>query len=90
MKKYEEIYKYFDRVLFWDYDNIDIKKHSRFIIERIIEYGDFKDIENLQKLYTKRQIIETIKESRNISRKTANYWAIKYNLDERDIKCLRK
>ncbi|HAV92170.1 TPA: hypothetical protein DCW38_03200 [candidate division WOR-3 bacterium] len=89
-KKRESVYKYFDRVYFWDYINIKLDKHYKYIIARILDYGQWEDVRTLQKLYTKEQIIETIKTSRYLSKKTANYWAIKYKINKGEIECMKE
>lgn len=67
---------------FWDVNTkeLDTSKHSKYIIERLLELGDREATKWLQKSYSKDAIIETIKNSRNLSPKSRNYWEIIYNL----------
>ncbi len=77
--------------LFWDVslNSIDKSKHKDFVIERVLENGDSASLNELFKLYTEQEIIETIVNSRKITKKTANFWQIRLNIKE-PIKCLQK
>jgi len=63
---------------FWDTDptKIDAKKHKQYILERLLEIGDNKAANWLQKTFSKEDIIETIRKSRKISPKSANFWSL--------------
>jgi len=66
------------RKYFWDvsFDELEFKKHRRFIAERLLNYGDKDEIEWLLS-HTNRQFIKTLLEkSRNLNAKTRNYWHI--------------
>lgn len=77
--------------LLWDIDisTIDLDKHYKFIIERVIEYGDIEEVKWMQSTFSKDQIIETLKTSKRISAKSGNFFAIKYNLSKEELECLR-
>lgn len=77
---------------FWDVNPtaVNVCKHYFFVIERLVEYGDDDCYRWLFKTFTKEQIIETVKCSRNISRKTANMWANFYDIKREEIWCLSK
>lgn len=64
--------------LFWDtsLDKIHLKQNARYIIERVLEFGDLSALEWLQKVYPASNIIDVIFLSRNISEKTRNFWKI--------------
>lgn len=64
------------RPLFWDTNlkNIHVRKHARYIIERVLELGDLKAVEWLQRVYTVQTIIEVLAVSRSISEKSRNFW----------------
>jgi bacterioferritin (cytochrome b1) len=64
------------RALFWDVDieRIQIKKHARYIIERILEYGDLDSIYWLQRVFSGQTILDVLSESRKISQKSRNLW----------------
>lgn len=64
--------------LFWDVDpdKIDIRKNSRYIIERILEIGDIDAFRWIQEIYPTRLILETCNTSRKISEKSRIFWQI--------------
>lgn len=72
------------RTLFWDTDikNIHIKQHAKYIIERILEYGDMDAIRWMQGIYPLEIIIEVLKFSRQISDKSRNFWRIWFGCED--------
>jgi hypothetical protein len=63
---------------FWDvaFDELSTIKHSRFIAERLLNFGDMKAIRWLLSFSGKHFIRSVIDNSRNINSKTRNYWKI--------------
>jgi len=78
--------------LFWDIDQdtLDLHRHKRFIIERMLQYGRPEDIHWLLDHYSKDDIVDVIKRSKTIDRKTASYWSIHYHIPEKEILCLNR
>jgi hypothetical protein len=76
--------------LFWDIDInlVDKIRHKKLIIERILRLGRPESISWLLNIYTNNEIIEVVKKTRNIDRKTANYWAIHFGIPREEIVCL--
>jgi len=70
------------RPFFWEADpkKIDIHQNKSAIIERILEFGDQSIVEWLFSTYTLADIKKTLKESRNISKKSKNFWNIMLNI----------
>jgi hypothetical protein len=64
--------------LFWDVDvkQLDEKKQADFLIVRIAEKGGIKEVNWLKKKYNKSRIKRVVKNSRNVSAKTKNYWSV--------------
>ncbi len=77
---------------FWDInaDKLDVSKHSRFVIERLLEYGDFPELRWLFQNFSKQKIVDVLKRSRSLSRRSANYWSLILNVPKRDILSLNK
>jgi hypothetical protein len=77
---------------FWDtpLENISMEKHHRFIIERLLEKGDFDELIWVNKNFTKKQIIETLQTSTKISEKTGNFFSMYYNIPKKDMLCMNK
>ena len=67
----EEFRKYF-----WDTSiaNVDPVKHKKYVIAKILEYGDQKSLRWLFKNYSKSDIAEAAKNSRELTKKTAKAW----------------
>ncbi|MCG2722446.1 MAG: hypothetical protein L6290_10605 [Thermodesulfovibrionales bacterium] len=64
--------------LFWDtsLEKIHMKRNARYIIERLLEFGDMYALEWLQRVYPTRTIIDVIFLSRNITDKSRNFWML--------------
>lgn len=88
MKKLPQFLKRY----FWDVDFIDLNKeeYSQFIIERILEYGDEKAVKWMRDNFTEEKIKTVVCKSKNISKKSANFWQILFNIKRNNILCLKK
>jgi hypothetical protein len=77
--------------LFWDVDKekIDIKDHRSFIIRRIMNFGNMDDMKWMLRVYTSDEIIEVVKKSRGLSRKSAYFWSTYFNIHKKEIECLK-
>lgn len=67
--------------LFWDVDpkTIDLKKHARYLIERVLEFGTDKEVRWLVHYYSPRTIKNTINHSRGVLHaKTKALWSLMY------------
>lgn len=76
----------------WDVktDNLDIKKYSGFIIERVLEYGDTDSLSWLLHTYEKERILDILKKSKRISPKTGNFYALYFGIPKKELLCIRK
>lgn len=77
---------------FWDVDpdQIEIKKQAPDVIGRILEYGDQKAIDWVRKNFRKKEIADCLFRFRFVSPRSANFWAVIYNLPREKIPCLKK
>ncbi len=66
----------FRQELFWDVDprTIDPRKHARYIIERILDFGNDSEVRWVWRFYPKRLIAKTIARSRAIFPETKTLW----------------
>ena len=64
-------------------------EHYSFVIERILELGDVKQVKWMQKVFTKQQIVDTLTVSKRISVKSGNFYAVLYNLPRENLECFR-
>ncbi len=63
----------------WDVPNpakIDIKKYQNFIIARVAEKGGWTDVQWLKKTYGVAAIRRVVARSKNVGKKTKNFWKI--------------
>jgi hypothetical protein len=84
--------KFFTNRCFWDVDikKLDIQKNKDFIISRVLEHGILKDIHELKKEYSSEEIKKVVKNNKNISRKTATFWANILNIPLKEVKACSK
>lgn len=78
----------FDPTLFWDVEIIDIDRHADYVIARVLNFGDEKDLKNLRELYPDDRLIRVIKNRRALLPITRRFWSVYFNislLDERDV-----
>ncbi len=75
---------------FWDvvFRQVDRNRSKRFIIERILEYGDPKAVRWLRKQCEAPAIRDVIQQSPNLSARSANFWARQYGVERRRVRCL--
>ncbi|MBX2896533.1 MAG: hypothetical protein KF763_13890 [Cyclobacteriaceae bacterium] len=65
----------FSKNLFWDVapESIDLTKHKRFVIERVLVRGNLIDFEKLIQIYSKDEIREAIRMSKELDPKTQHF-----------------
>lgn len=70
--------------LFWDTspENVHLKRNARYIIERVLDYGDIDALSWLQRVYPAQTIIDVLSLSRNISEKSRNFWKIWFGVSD--------
>lgn len=70
--------------LFWDTNisKIHIKRNARYIIERVLEFGNMDAVKWLQKVYTLQTIIDVLNMSRIITEKSHNFWLIWFGVTD--------
>lgn len=79
----------FNPALFWDAEDIDIKKHAEYIIARVLDYGDEKDIVVLRSMYSDKEIINVVKKRRGLMPQTGMFWAVNFKIPPGEIACLK-
>jgi hypothetical protein len=77
----------FSKYLFWDtpIELIDKEKHKKSVIERILTRGFLEDFYTLIKIYSKEEIVDTIKKSRILDKKTANFCSLYFDIPLNEI-----
>lgn len=66
----------FRQSLFWDVDPkiIDPKKHARYIIERILDFGTDEEVRWMHENYSHQEIKQVLETSRVIHDKSRSLW----------------
>ena len=79
MKKALRLPKKF-KEYFWDVDfkKISFKPFNKYVLERIMNLGDFDALKWLLKEVPKSAIEEVLKTGRELDKKTRNYWRVVY------------
>lgn len=77
--------------LFWDtdYTQIDFKKHSKAIIERILMYGSMDAYKWLFKFYEVDEIKQVIISSRQLDVRTATMFMNYFDIPKEELACFR-
>ncbi|OGH14497.1 MAG: hypothetical protein A2860_02150 [Candidatus Levybacteria bacterium RIFCSPHIGHO2_01_FULL_37_33] len=76
---------------FWDvkFSNLDSKKRSTYIIERLLELGNINALHWVFKKYPQTTIKQIICQSPALSKKTANFWSLILDIPKNQIRCLQ-
>jgi hypothetical protein len=77
----------FSRELFWDYPdlNIDLEKHARIVIERVVIKGRLEDFYKLLKIYSTQKIIHCLKRSTELDPKTRHFVSWYFNIPSNEL-----
>ncbi len=80
----------FNPVLFWDAAEIDPDEHYMYVIARVLDFGNEKDIRKLLELYSLEKIAEVVRRRRGLLPQTGKFWAVKLGIPLEEVACLRK
>lgn len=88
MKKLPE----FLRKYFWDveFEKVNCGKYPGFVIIRILEYGDKDAIRWMMKNFSRTQIVEYLTKTRELTLKSAVFWALILGVKRGGVKCLKR
>ena len=67
--------------LFWDVARVDPKSHQKFIIERILDFGDQEDFKWALDYYGKDKIVGSLIKSKKLSKKSLLFWCRYFNIN---------
>ena len=76
--------------LFWEteFEKLRATEYAKYVIERVIEYGDDRAIDWLVSAFTREEIIAVVKSSRQISPNTATLWSLLLDIPREEVRCL--
>ena len=77
----------FSNYLFWDVDiaDVDLEKHKRYVIERVLTRGRMQDFQKLLKLYSKDEISVELKKSKELDPKTRHFCSWYFNIPQVEL-----
>ena len=77
----------FSKKLFWDIDiiTLDITQKKRFVIERVLVRGGMNDVKKLFQIFTRNEIIDTIKSCRDLDVVTHNFCHNYFNIPKEEM-----
>jgi hypothetical protein len=80
------------RPLFWDVnpDDFDPSVYPQYTIERVLEHGDEADVAWLVQHFTREQIRDVLRTDANLSGRSAQFWALVFELPAGEVSALRE
>jgi len=78
--------------LFWDVnpDKLDPQKNARFIIGRVLDFGNLKEWKVIKEFYGLSKIKEVARKHIFSSARDVHFWSTILNIPLKDLKCTRK
>jgi hypothetical protein len=79
----------FSRHIFWDtdYDSIDWENKARYVIERVVMFGNLRDWRIIQSFYGMETIKEAVLQARDLDPKTLNFMSQLFNIPVSEFRC---
>ncbi|MBT3301397.1 MAG: hypothetical protein HOD63_14065 [Bacteroidetes bacterium] len=77
------------RVIFWDteFENIDWEKKSRYVIERVVNYGSLSDWQAIKAYYGLDKIRVEMLLSRDLDPKSISFLSCIFNIPKEQFRC---
>lgn len=74
----------FRQELFWDTDPelIDVQKNSQYVIERILDFGNAREVSWLVKTYPAHKIRDVIATSKELHNKSKALWKLVFKAEK--------
>jgi hypothetical protein len=86
MRELKDVKLIFDPTLFWDVENIDTRRHADYVIARVLDFGDERDVKKLREIYSDDELINVVRTRRGLLPITKQFWSVYFNLGrERDV-----
>jgi len=71
-------------------DDVEIDLHRAYIIRRIMDMGNMDDVKWMLKTYSPEEIVEVVKKSRGLSRRSAWFWVHYFQVSPEEVECLKR
>lgn len=71
----------FRQALFWDTDpkKLDPTKHAKYIIERIMDFGNDDEARWMRRYYPKELLVEVLRKSKDLGQSSRTLWTLLVN-----------
>ncbi len=74
----------FDPTLFWDAEDIDTGRHADYVIARVLDFGDERDVKKLREIYSDDELINVVRTRRGLLPITKRFWSVYFNIPLRE------
>ena len=71
----------FDLTLFWDGESVDIERHADYVIARVLDFGDEKDLNKLREIYSEDDLIRVVRKKRGLQPMSRRFWSLYFGID---------
>lgn len=91
MKTYSKKDLQLDKKYFWDvnFSDLDLVKHRRFIIARILERGAWPEFKALISYYGYNRVKKDLTQLRYMDRKSLRFCSFYFSIPQEDFRCYR-
>ncbi len=78
--------------LFWDIDleNFNASEYPDYTIARVLELGDLEAVAWMKQTFSEDDIVRIIRNERRLSRRSANFWALIYDIPADEVAALNQ
>lgn len=82
----------FSEYLFWDIDvdKLDFQKSKKWLIGRVLEYGNLNDWKKLLVLFGREVIKKEVVNIRSLDAVTLSFLSVYFSLEKEDFRCYSK
>ena len=89
MRKDSEIISNFSKHLFWEIElsDLNLNLHSKFIISKVLQYGNYSDWKLLVSYYGINTIVQQAQKIRELDKRTASFLSLIGNVPRTKFLC---
>lgn len=80
MNSIKDAKRLFDPTLFWDAEAVNVEQHAEYIIARVLDFGDEKDLKTLREIYADNKLIEVVRKRKGLLSMTRRFWSVYFNI----------
>lgn len=86
MESIKDAKRLFDPTLFWDAESVDIEQHADYIIAKVLDFGDEKDLKTRREIYADKKLIGVVRKRKGLLRMTRRFWSVYFNITLPELK----